>query len=201
MKNKILVHFKKADPIIYKILKKYDFELFQKPKNSATFFTKLCHEIISQQLAGKAARAIGGRFSDLFENKKISPARVLELSEQDLRNVGMSWAKARYVRDLAQKTNDQEVILDNLHKQENKKVINELVKVKGIGPWTAEMFLIFSLGKEDVFSYDDLGLKKALQKLYQLNGKPNEKQAQGIASKWSPYKSYACLALWKSIDS
>lgn len=174
--------------------------LLQQPKRSTAYFRKLCGEIIAQQLAGKAAHAITSRFYDLFERKHVTPDRISALSDQDLRDVGMSWAKARYIKDLAQKVKDEEVRLDNLHNLDNKLVIEELIKVKGIGNWTAEMFLIFSLGREDVFSHGDLGLKRAMQKLYGFKNKPNERQINRIVNKWSPYKSYGCLALWRSVD-
>ena len=172
----------------------------QQSKRSTTHFKKLCGAIIAQQLANKAARAITNRFYDLFERKYVTPDKVLAFSEQELRNIGMSWAKARYTRGLAQKVKDKEVRLNNLRNLDDKLVVEELIKVKGIGNWTAEMFLIFTLGREDIFSHGDLGLRKALQKLYGFKDKPNEKQINKIVDKWSPYKSYGCLALWRSVD-
>jgi DNA-3-methyladenine glycosylase II len=202
MKTKrIKSHFKKVDPVIYKVIVNMELEVLPQPKRSTSYLKKLCREIISQQLGGKAARAIINRFYDLFERKHITPDKILVFSEQKLRNVGMSWAKARYTRDLAQKVKDKEVRLNNLHNLDDELVIEELVKVKGIGNWTAEMFLIFTLGREDVFSHGDLGLIKAIQRLYGFKDKPNEKQINKIVDKWSPYKSYGCFALWKSIDN
>ena len=198
--KKIKSHFKKVDPIIHGILVEMKLEPLQKPKRSTTYFKRLCGEIIAQQLAGKAAQAITNRFYNLFEKKRVTPDKVLAFSEQELRNIGMSWAKARYTRDLAQKVKDKKVRLNNLHNLDDNLVIEELIRVKGIGNWTAEMFLIFTLGRENVFSHGDLGLRKALQKLYGFKNKPNEKQINKIVDKWSPYKSYGCLALWRSID-
>ncbi|MBT4124184.1 MAG: DNA-3-methyladenine glycosylase 2 family protein [Candidatus Pacebacteria bacterium] len=199
--RKIKAHFKKSDPVIFGVIDKVKItplELMEKPSG---YFKKLCREIISQQLAGKAARAIVGRFNKLFDGGKINPEKVLSISEQTFRDVGMSWAKARYVRDLALKVKEKEVRLSNLHDLENHLVIEELVKVKGIGNWTAEMFLIFTLGREDVFSHGDLGLRKGLQKLYGFKDKPSERQTNKIVEKWGPYKSYGCFALWESVDS
>jgi len=198
--KKIKHHFQKTDPTIYKVIVEMELNPLQQPKRSTGYFRKLCREIIAQQLASKAAHAIIGRFYDLFERKHVTPDKLLAFSEQKLRNVGMSWAKARYTRDLAQKVKDKEVRLNNLHNLDDKLVVEELIKVKGIGNWTAEMFLIFTLGRENIFSHGDLGLRKALQKLYGFKDKPNEKQINKIVDKWSPYKSYGCLALWKSID-
>jgi len=199
--KRIKSHFKKVDSVIYKVLVDMKLELLREPKRSTGYFRKLCREIIAQQLASKAAHAIIARFYDLFERKRVTPDKVLVLTEQELRDVGMSWAKARYTRDLAQKVKDKEVRLNNLHNLDDELVIEELVKVKGIGSWTAEMFLIFTLGREDVFSHGDLGLRKALEKLYGFKDKPNEKQINKIVDKWSPYRSYGCLALWRSVDN
>ena len=198
--KKFKSHFKKVDPVIHKVIIEMELDPLQQPKRSTGYFKQLCREIIAQQLASKAAHAIINRFYDLFERKHVAPDKVLAFSEQELRNVGMSWAKARYIRDLAQKVKDKEVGLNNLHNMDDKLVVEELIKVKGIGNWTAEMFLIFTLGREDVFSHGDLGLRKALQKLYGFKDKPNETQINKIVDKWSPYKSYGCLALWRSID-
>ena len=198
--KKIKSHFKKVDSVIHKVIIEMEIDPLQQPKRSTGYFKKLCREIIAQQLAGKAAHAIIGRFFDLFERKQVTPDKLLAFSEQELRKVGMSWAKARYTRDLAQKVKDKEVRLNHLHNLDDNLVVEELIKVKGIGNWTAEMFLIFTLGREDVFSHGDLGLRKALQKLYGFRDKPNEKQINKIVDKWSPYKSYGCLALWRSVD-
>lgn len=194
-------HFKKSDPIIYEVLAKMDFELLAPPKNSKNYFSKLTAEIISQQLGGKAADAILKRFLNLFPRRKPTPEKVLSLTEQKLRDSGMSWAKARYVRDLALQTKNKNVKLEKLHELKDEEVIAELIKVKGIGKWTAEMFLIFTLGRENIFSYGDLGLRSAVKKLYNFKQKPTNKNIEKIVEKWSPFKSYASLALWESLDN
>ncbi len=112
----------------------------------------------------------------------------------------MSWSKVRFVRDLADKVSAKFIQLPQLAQLSNEEVITELTKVKGIGPWTAEMFLMFTLGREDVFSFGDLGLAKAIQKLYNLKQKPTRKQLEKITKKWSPYRTHAALVLWKSLD-
>jgi len=198
--KKIKSHFKKADPIIYKIILEMKLEALKQSKTSADYFSKLCREIIGQQLGSKSARAIVKRFDDLFEKKRIMPDKILSLSDQDLRNVGMSWSKASYIKDLAEKVKSKKIKLDNLHELDEEQVIKELTKVKGIGRWTGEMFLIFTLGREDIFSHGDFGLKRALQKLYGFKDTPTEKQTNKIVKNWSPYRSYGSLALWRSID-
>ncbi len=198
--KKIKSHFKRIDPVIYKVILKMKLEVLVQSKSSSGHFSKLCKEIIGQQLGSKSARAIVKRFDKLFTSKKISPENVLTLSDKDLRNVGMSWSKASYIKDLSEKVKSKKVKLNNLHKLGDEQVIEELSKVKGIGPWTGEMFLIFTLGREDIFSHGDYGLKRAVQKLYGFKDTPNEKQINKIVKKWSPYKSYGSLALWRSID-
>lgn len=117
-----------------------------------------------------------------------------------MRSVGLSGQKARYIQDLAQKVTNKELVLEKLNMLENEEIINELVKVKGVGRWTAEMFLMFALRREDIFSYGDLGLRKAIQKLYGLKKEPTQKQAEKIAKNWIPYRTYACRILWKSLS-
>lgn len=197
--TKIKSHFKSNDPVIHKQLLVMELKVLTPPKSSHKFFKQLCREIIAQQLAGKAAQAITTRFNSLLQNR-VTPSRVLSFKDKDFREVGLSWAKARYILDLADKVKTKQVKLSNLHQLEDHLVIEELVKVKGIGPWTAEMFLIFTLGREDVFSKGDLGLNKGIQKLFNLKAKPTQAQVEKITKPWSPYKSYASLALWSSID-
>ncbi len=199
--KKIKSHFQKEDKRIYKIMSGMNLELLKQPKSSKNYFLKLCREIIGQQLANKAAHAILNRFFLKFSDKNITPEKVFSLSEKELRDVGMSWAKARYIRDLAEQTKNKSINFTNLHKLSDEEVIKELTKVKGIGKWTSEMFLIFTLGREDVFSFGDYGLRRAIQELYNLKKKPTDKQVEKIVSKWSPYKSYGSLALWESLDN
>jgi DNA-3-methyladenine glycosylase II len=193
-------HFKKADPTIHRIIVRMDLKPLVLPKKSTNFFAELCREIITQQLGSGAARAIRGRFEDLFSPKEITPEKVLRFADQELRDVGMSWSKVKYIKDLAAKTKDQEIKFDKLLSLDDESVISELTRVKGIGRWTAEMFLMFSLGREDVFSHGDLGLRKAINRLYDFKEEPGIDEIDQIVAKWMPYKTYGCLALWESID-
>lgn len=199
--DNITAHFRSVDLTLYNILRTMEVTELPKPQTSDYFFEKLCREIISQQLASKAAHAIVERFFNLFPHGHVHPKDVLVFTEQNLRDVGMSWAKARYIRDLAQHVAAGTLALATLHLLEDEAVIQELMKVEGIGRWTAEMFLIFTLGREDVFSYGDLGLRRAIQVLYKFTDKPTEKEMKKIVTKWSPYRSYASLALWHSLDN
>ncbi len=198
--NFIKSHFKKNDRVIYDVMTRMTFNFPRKRVLPANYFMKLTEDIIGQQLGSRAADAIVNRFTGLFPNKKITPENVLAIPDQKLRDVGMSWAKARYIKNLALKTTNHEISLDTLHNVDDEAVITELIKVKGIGRWTAEMFLMFTLGRENVYSHGDLGLKNAMKKLYGFKGKPGIRTVEKIVKKWSPYKTYGCLALWSIFD-
>jgi len=191
--SKIKSHFKKVDPVIYRVMKTIDFgQWWDRPKRD--YFMALCEDIIGQQLSGKAADSIFARFARLFPKTQITPERILKLADQQIRSIGTSWAKARYLKDLAGQVKNQTIDLETLDQLADEQVIIELTKIKGIGPWTAEMFLIFTLKREDVFSRGDLGLNKAFKKLY------GQRRLETVIRPWSPYKSFGSLALWHSLD-
>lgn len=199
MNQKVKEHFRSSDSLLYQALEKIgELEVMTK-RIPEEYFLSLCGEIIAQQLNGTVAEVIFKRFEKLFVKGKITPEGVLKLSDKQLRSTGMSNSKVGFLKDLAEKVSSGKLNLQKLKKLPDAQVIRELVKVKGIGPWTAEMFLIFCLGREDVFSYGDLGLKNALKKLYKLEN-PTKEELEKIVVKWSPYRSYACRILWKILD-
>lgn len=190
-------HFKTSDPILHAAIgKDFTFHLGE----NTDLFIALCESITSQQLSIKAADTIFARFKKLFPKEKITPHHTITLSTQQMREIGLSNSKASYILDLAQKVTQKQLILEELNDLENELVIEKLITVKGIGRWTAEMFLMFALKREDVFSYGDLGIRKAIQKLYNLKKQPSQKTAEKIAKKWIPYRTYACRILWKSLE-
>ncbi|MDO8460952.1 MAG: DNA-3-methyladenine glycosylase 2 family protein [bacterium] len=199
MSKKVLEHFKKNDLVMFELALKVNDKSVFDLKKSDNFFLSLCREIIGQQLAGKAAHAIFNRFLNLFPKQEINKELILKIPEQILRDAGMAWAKVRALKDLASKTKNGEVNLKKLEKMVDKEVITELTKIKGIGPWTAEMFLMFSLAREDVYSFKDLGLRKAIKRAYEIDDL-TESKAEKISLNWSPFKTYACRILWKSLD-
>lgn len=199
VKNAILAHFRSVDPILYSLVEKVTLPPISK-RQPDQYFHHLCHEIIGQQLSGKVVDVLCDRFDKLFGKRKVTPENVLKFSEEKLRAIGMSWSKARFIRDLADKVSSKLVKLDQLAQFSDEDVIAELTKVKGIGPWTAEMFLMFTLGREDVFSFGDLGLKKAIMKLYKMKREPSRKKLESLSKKWSPYRTHAALVLWKSLE-
>ena len=201
--NKILSHFRKADTVIFEIMKGVNFNEWiapKKAKRDSIFFQALCREVIGQQLAGKAANAINKRFAKLFRKREITPDALLKLPNQTLRDTGMSWAKAGYVKNIADAYITKIVEFDKLYKMDDEEIVKQLTTIKGVGNWTAEMFLIFTLGREDVFSFGDLGLRKGFSKVYGVEN-PNKEQVEKVVSKWTPYKSYGSIALWHSLDN
>lgn len=191
------IHLQMADPILGEVIKKVD-----KPKwtNRTDHFRSLVEDIISQQLSVKASDTIIARFNALFPQLPYSPEDILALSTEIVRKVGISYAKVSYIKDLALHVQNNTLDFENIHLLSDEEVILELIKVKGIGRWTAEMFLMFSLGREDVFSYGDQGLKNAMKRLYTLRSSPTPKQAEKISVKWKPYRTWACRYLWASLE-
>ena len=200
MNKKFTSHLKKVDPILYKVfLRCNPDDIFQLTRPTDPF-TQLCREIITQQLSTKVAHVIFSRFIELFPDKKPQPKELLEIPDQKIRDIGSSWAKVKYLKDLAQKVNSGQLDLSTFDKLNDEEIIENLTKVKGIGRWTAEMFLIFHLGREDIFSHGDLGLKRAIEKIYHLQD-PTTDKIEEITSKWSPFRSYASKILWRSLDN
>jgi DNA-3-methyladenine glycosylase II len=195
MKAAARKHFQKVDPVLFRAAVSVGKLEAISPRRPKDYFAALCRDIISQQLAGTAARAILKRFKELFPQKKPSARHLAAISDARLRAIGMSWAKAAYVKDAASKLEAGELRLSRLSELSDEEVVAELTKVKGIGRWTAEMFLVFSLGREDVFSFGDLALRNSIQQLYGMR-KFSQKKAELIVRKWSPYRTWASRVLW-----
>jgi len=163
-------------------------------------FHALLHAIIAQQLSTKAARTIEGRFSALFDGNP-TPAAVSRVSDEQLRAVGFSGQKVRYVRDLCGRILDRSLQLHALDAMTDDDVIQALTSVKGIGRWTAEMFLMFRLHRPDVLPVGDLGIVKAVQRAYKLRTLPSPERLTKIGETWRPYRSVACWYLWASLQT
>jgi 3-methyladenine DNA glycosylase/8-oxoguanine DNA glycosylase len=162
-------------------------------------FMALAEAIASQQLSVKAADTIFARFCDLFSPDRLpDPVRLLALDPEAVRRAGFSRPKVVYLRDLAARVVEDRLPLDRLHLEDDETVLNQLVAVKGIGVWTAEIFLMFRLRRPDVFPADDLGLVKAAQRIYGLRKRPDRKRLLTIAESWRPYRSVAAWYLWRS---
>ena len=162
-------------------------------------FTALVHAIISQQLSTKAAATIARRFDALFQGPPTAAA-VARVDDVQLRAVGLSSQKIRYIRDLCGRITDGSLPLHKVNELTDEDVIQSLTQVKGIGRWTAEMFLMFRLHRPDVLPVDDLGILKAVQRAYGLRKMPRAERLTRIGEPWRPYRSVACWYLWASLD-
>jgi DNA-3-methyladenine glycosylase II len=163
-------------------------------------FTALTHAIISQQLSSKAAATIARRF-DLLLGGRPTPGGIAARPDAELRAVGLSGQKLRYMRDLCARVEDGSLPLGQLESLDDESVIAALTQVKGIGRWTAEMFLMFRLHRPDVLPVGDLGIVKAVQRAYRLRKAPDPKRLVKIGEPWRPYRSVACWYLWASLDN
>lgn len=199
MRNRLKKHFQKNDPLIYQLLDKI--ETIEKLQPSTDYFSDLCEIIVNQQLSEKAATSIFNRFQKLFPRHKITAVSLLKLSGETIRGAGISWGKVKYLKDLAAKVSKRKVNLKQLKIMPDEQIHKQLIAVKGIGKWSIEMFLMFSLAREDIFSAGDLGLKKAIIKLYKLKKEPSLQQLEKISLKWSPFRTYASRILWRSLDN
>ena len=191
-----ILHLKKADPVLAEIIERvgrfrmnYDEPAFQ----------SLAEAIVYQQLHGKAAATIFKRLTDLA-GEPLTPEGILKLSIEQLRGVGLSKQKQSYLRDLATRTQAGELNFARLPDLPDAEVIKQLTQVKGIGVWTAHMFLMFSLRRPDVLPTGDLGIQMAIRKHYRKRKLPKPIQMEKIARCWEPYRSVACWYLWQSID-
>lgn len=160
------------------------------------YFEALSNAIISQQISVKAAAKIFERFREITD---LSPEHVLGLSDDDIKTIGLSGQKSRYIHDLAQHFVNDSAVFNHLDSLGDDEAIAELTRVKGIGVWTAQMFLIFTLHRSDVFAPDDRGLQLAIEKVYEHTF--TRAELETFAERWSPYRSTACLHLWRSLDN
>jgi len=189
----------RCDPVIATLIRQHG-ECGLAASQRTDPFHALLHAIIAQQLSTKAARTIEGRFSALFEGG-ATPAAVVRVPDEQLRAVGLSGQKVKYVRDLCARILDGSLKLDTLTLLTDDEVVAALTSVKGIGRWTAEMFLMFRLHRPDVLPVGDLGIVKAVQRAYRLRTLPTPARLTKLGEAWRPYRSVACWYLWASLDA
>jgi len=194
--RKAINHLKKCDPVLRAIIERVGpFRMeYGEPQ-----FSSLAEAIVYQQLNGKAAETIFKRFAALAGDP-VTPEGILKLSEEQLRGVGLSKQKSAYLRDLAQKTAEGILDFSKLPELPDEEVIEHLTQVKGIGLWTAHMFLIFSLRRLNVLPTGDYGVQMALKRHYRKRKLPKPKDMEKIARAWEPYRSMACWYMWRSLD-
>ena len=194
--SEAVAHLKEADPALARII-----DLVGPPTLTlrGDGFTSLVYSIISQQISVRAAAAIRDRLVGLFPSEPgITPEGLIQLGPERLRQVGLSQAKTRYLLDLASRVAAGEVEIERFPELSDEEIIAELIKVKGIGRWTAEMYLIFCLGRPDVLPVDDLGLRAGIKRLRGLDRLPTTEESRQYGAPWQPYRSLATWYLWRS---
>ena len=194
-----LIHLSKDKTLRPLIEKQPPFTLAKRNK----VYLSLCSSILSQQLNTKVAHALYQRFLNLFEGKEPSPVQILETPATVFRGIGFSNAKASYVQNVCRFFIDNRITDARLHKMTDEEVMELLTQIKGVGKWTVEMILMFTLGREDIFAIDDLGLQQSVIQLYKIKAtdkKQLRSKMEKISLKWSPYRTYACRYLWRWKD-
>ena len=188
-----------ADPKLGAVIRRVGpFRL--KPKTEGTHFDAVCRSIIYQQLSGKAAGTIHSRVLDLYGGRHPLPDELAATADDRLRAAGLSRQKLSYLKDLATRVVENDVPIDTLHELPDDVVIESLVRVKGVGRWTAQMFLMFRLGRPDVLPDLDLGIQKAIQRAYGLRKRPLPARVIKIGAPWAPYRTVASWYLWRSLE-
>ena len=163
-------------------------------------FEALVDGIITQQVSDAAGKAIAARFRELFDGVFPSPAQILQKSIPQIKSAGLSMMKAEYIHGIAKLVDSRSLAFDSFDEMDDDTVIDELVKIRGVGRWTAEMFLIFGLGRMNILPLGDLGLRNGIAKLFDIS-KPTDEQITKIASKWSPYRTVATWYIWKGVNN
>ena len=192
-----LRHLRRSDPVMRTVIRKAGPFTMRRQRNR---FRALVFSILGQQISGKAAASIRARLVDYLKPEQISPRSLARLNPQKLRSVGVSPQKAGYLLDLTDRVARGDVRLDRMTRMPDEDVIETLIQVKGIGIWTAQMFLIFSLGRPDVFPHDDLGVRAAIRNLYGLDELPTKEISYKIAAPWRPYASVGSWYCWRSLE-
>lgn len=194
-----LRHLRSSDPVLAKVVDRHGphrFD-FRRPESH---FDAIARSIVSQQLSVRAAATIHGRFRELYAAAGGEPRHLARVPEDRLRAAGLSWQKISYIKDLARRVAAGELELDCIDEMDDEELIARLTAVKGIGVWTAQMFLMFRLGRPDVLPTLDLGIQTAIQRAYGLRKRPSARRMEQIGRAWAPYRTIACWYLWRSLD-
>jgi len=194
-----VAHLRRVDPVLGRIIERVG-ECTLSARDEGTHFDALVRAIVYQQLSGKAAATIHGRLVTRFGGTPPTPKQLVETSEAELRALGLSRQKLTYIKDLAARVISGELAVDRLHELDEEEILAQLVRVKGIGRWTAQMFLMFRLGRPDVLPDLDLGIQKAIGLAYGLGPLATPKQVLEVGARWRPYCTVACWYLWRSLE-
>lgn len=199
MHARAVSHLKKSDPALARVIDLVGPCRFQ-ARAEGTHFDHIVRAIVFQQLSGKAASTIYGRVRALFGDRAPTAAELLATDDATLRGAGLSWAKIKYVKDLSAHALDGRLPVERLHELDDAQVMDALVQVKGIGRWSAQMFLMFRLGRPNIVPELDLGIRKAVQRAYRLRSMPPPARVLEIGSRWEPYGTIAAWYLWRSLE-
>jgi DNA-3-methyladenine glycosylase II len=197
--RKAVTHLKKTDPKMAAVIEHVGPCRFTL-RTEGTHFDAVARAIVYQQLSGKAAATIHGRFTALLSGNTPVAAQLLALSDDVLKGAGISRQKAGYLRDLASRVHNGSVPIDTLHELSNDEIVQALTSIKGVGQWTAQMFLMFRLGRPDILPELDLGIQKGIQRAYGLRKLPTPERVRQIGAKWAPYRTVASWYLWRLLD-
>jgi DNA-3-methyladenine glycosylase II len=195
---------READPVMAGLIERYgdpDGVLARRGRRPGDAYGALLRSIVGQQLSSKAARSIYERLIAIFDGRTPTPRELLDTDPEEIRGVGLSRAKVAFLRDLAEHIEDGELDLEALPELPDDEVLEQLTRVKGLGPWTVDMFLMFHLGRPDVLPVGDQGIRRAVQIAYGLEELPTAEELERIAEPWRPHRTLACLYLWRSLDS
>jgi DNA-3-methyladenine glycosylase II len=200
---KVVAALAAADPVMERLIEEHGAHVRRDLRSDrrGDAYGALLRSIVGQQLSTKAARTIYGRMLELFDGHAPTPKQLLAADPDAIRAAGLSRPKINYLRDLARHVEDGTLELDRLDELSDEKIIEELTAVKGIGEWSAHMFLVFHLGRPDVLPAGDQGIRNAVKTQYRLRKLPDAKRMEKIARPWRPYRTLACLYLWSSLDN
>jgi DNA-3-methyladenine glycosylase II len=198
--RKAVAYLKKVDPVLGRVIDQVG-RYKGWPDSQGSHFDAIARSIVFQQLSGKAAGTIHGRFQGLYGGRTPLPAELVDTSDEKLRGIGLSRQKSAYLKDLAARVVAGDLPVDTLHELTDDEIITALTQVKGIGRWTAQMFLMFRLGRTDVLPDLDLGIQKGIQRAYKLRKLPPPERVKKIGAKWAPYRTVASWYLWRLLDT
>jgi DNA-3-methyladenine glycosylase II len=200
---KAVAALREADPVMARLVDEHGAvvrrDLTRERPGDA--YGALLRSIVGQQLSTKAARTIYGRMTELFDGHAPTPRQLLAVDPELIRAAGLSYSKISYLRDLAAHVEEGSLELERLPELSDEEVTAQLTAIKGLGQWTADMFMMFHLGRPDILPVGDLGIRRAVQVEYRMRKLPDAKRLEKVARPWRPYRTLACLFLWSSLDN
>jgi DNA-3-methyladenine glycosylase II len=200
---KAVAALREADPVMARLAEEHAKHVRRdlREDGPGDAYGALLRSIVGQQLSTKAAASIYGRLTDIFGGHAPTPKQLLKADPEEIRSAGLSKAKVVYLRDLAQHVEDGTLELERLPDLPDEEVTEQLTAIKGLGPWTADMFLMFHLRRPDILPVGDLGIRRAVQVEYRMRKLPDAKRLEKVAKPWRPHRTLACLFLWSSLDN